>query len=172
MNWIKYIAAALALILLGAIAHVFIRQQHDQMAIRMVLEHAKAWETGDEKLLDSLLADDAAFAYPGRRLDKSQALEDIRYFKDNFLDTKVYINSIIVHGDNVAVEWQFATTNKASGKREVVSDAVIATIRDGKFVSWKEYLDGRVKGLQAEGKLELEEGEEPFPWPAKTSLYK
>jgi hypothetical protein len=55
------------------------------------------------------------------------------------------------------------------GKRPgVVSDAIIGKVKDGKFVVWKEYLDGRVKGMQAEGTLELEEGMEPFPWPMRT----
>lgn len=137
----------------------------------MVALHANAWSMGDEALLDEVLHDDVVFAYPGRRLNKEQTLEDLRFFRDNYTDTKVYIRNVIVQGEDVAVEWQFATTKKETGKREVVSDAIIAKVKDGKFIIWKEYLDGRVKGLQAEGKLHLEEGEEPFPWPQKTDSY-
>ena len=43
-------------------------------------------------------------------------------------------------------------------------------VKDGKIILWKEYLDGRVKKLQASGELELEEGLEPFPWPKKINL--
>lgn len=136
----------------------------------LVEKHALAWETGDEKLLDEVLHEDAVFAYPGRRLTKAQTLEDLRFFRDNYISTKVYIHTVVVNGDDVAVEWQFATTKKETGKREVVSDAIIGKMKDGKFVVWKEYLDGRVKGLQAEGKLELEEGLEPFPWPKKIEV--
>lgn len=136
----------------------------------LVEKHARAWETGDEKLLDEVLHEGAVFAYPGRRLTKEQTLEDLRFFRDNYISTKVYIHTVIVNGDDVAVEWQFATTKKETGKREVVSDAIIGKMKDGKFVVWKEYLDGRVKGLQAEGKLELEEGLEPFPWPKKIEV--
>lgn len=138
---------------------------------QMVHLHAHAWETGDEALLNELLHEEVVFAYPGRRLNKEQTLEDLRFFRDNYQDTKVYIHEIIVAGDMVAVEWQFATTKKETGAREVVSDAIIGRIADGKFIEWKEYLDGRVKGLQAEGRLELEEGQEPFPWPKKTETY-
>lgn len=137
----------------------------------MVRAHAKAWETGDKQLLDSLLHNDIVFAYPGRRLNKSQTLEDLDYFSENYNETRVYINKIIIDGDNVAVEWQFATTKKDDKTRQVVSDAIIAKIKDGKFIVWKEYLDGRVKLLQASGELFLEEGEEPFPWPLKTDKY-
>ncbi len=79
----------------------------------------------------------------------------------------MYINEIIIDGNNVAVEWQFATTKIETGNRQVVSDAIIAKIKDGKWIVWKEYLDGRVKLLQEEGKLHFEEGQEPFPWPNK-----
>ena len=71
----------------------------------------------------------------------------------------------------MAVEWQFATTKVETGQRQVVSDAIIGKIKDGKFIVWKEYLDGRVKLLQATDELFLEEGEEPYPWPLKTENY-
>jgi ketosteroid isomerase-like protein len=144
----------------------------DRAAIEeMVRDHALAWETGDRELLDSLLHEDSVFAYPGRRLNKAETLEDLDYFAANFVDTKVYINTIIVEGNQVAVEWQFATTSTGSGARQVVSDAIIAEVKDGQFIVWKEYLDGRVKTLQESGELYFEEGEEPFPWPMKTDLY-
>jgi hypothetical protein len=136
----------------------------------MILDHARAWESGDEELLASLLHDDVIFAYPGRRLDKEGTLEDLRYFRDNFTDTKVYINTIVIDGDDLAVEWQFATTKVDTGERQVVSDAIIGKMQDRKFIVWKEYLDGRVKLLQAEGLLEYEEGMEPFPWPNKIEI--
>jgi ketosteroid isomerase-like protein len=144
-----------------------LEQRKEAVIIQMVQNHAQAWETGDENLLASLLHKDVVFAYPGRRLNKDQTLEDLRFFRDAYTDTKVYIHTIVIDGDNVAVEWQFATTKKETSKREVVSDAIIGKVKDGQFVVWKEYLDGRVKGLQADGALPLEEGEEPFPWPRK-----
>lgn len=145
------------------------RYAHTQEeAIRqMVYKHAEAWKTGNATLLDELLHDDVVFAYPGRRLDKSQTLEDLRYFSEHFTDTEVYIHEIIIEGNKVAVEWQFATTDKQTGYRQVVSDAIIGEVSEGKFLIWKEYLDGRVKTLQKEGKLALEEGEEPYPWPSR-----
>jgi ketosteroid isomerase-like protein len=142
-------------------------EQRQEVVVEMVRSHAVAWETGNKELLASLLHSDTVFAYPGRRLNKLQTLEDLEFFKNNYIDTKVYIHNIVVDGDMVAVEWQFATTDKKTGQREVVSDAIVAKVKDGQFLIWKEYLDGRVKGLQAEGKLEFEEGSEPFPWPAK-----
>lgn len=160
----------IALFIISSLALVIANETEKAQAQKirvMVEEHAEAWKTGDEALLEKLLHEDVVFAYPGRRLNKQETLEDLSYFRDNYVDTEVYIHTVIVEGDTVAVEWQFATTKKETGKREVVSDAIIGKVEDGKFIVWKEYLDGRVKGLQAEGKLELEEGQEPFPWPKK-----
>jgi len=165
-----FLGVGIALLAVGS-AWLLIADQTDRAddtrMRELVKEHAKAWETGDEALLQSLLHDDVVFAYPGRRLNKEQTLEDLRFFKNAYSDTKVYIHTIVVDGDDVAVEWQFATTKNETGKREVVSDAIIAKERDRKFIVWKEYLDGRVKGMQADGTLQLEEGQEPFPWPKK-----
>lgn len=170
----RFFIAGVILLLVGCgalIATDLAESSYENKVRKMVEDHARAWETGDEELLSSLLHEEAVFAYPGRRLSKEETLEDLRFFRDNYTDTKVYIHNIVIEGDIVAVEWQFATTKKETGTREVVSDAIIGELKDGKFIVWKEYLDGRVKGLQAEGKLYLEEGEEPFPWPLKTEKY-
>lgn len=143
-------------------------RENEREIREMVQAHARAWETGDEELLATLLHEDAVFAYPGRRLSKEETLADLRFFRDAYTDTKVYIHTVIIDGNDVAVEWQFATTKKETGKREVVSDAIIGKVQNGQFIVWKEYLDGRVKGMQAEGTLQLEEGEEPYPWPLRT----
>ena len=141
--------------------------KNDELIKSLVNQHAKAWETGDYELLDSILHEDLVFAYPGRRLNKAETLIDLKEYNASFKDTKIYVNKIIIDGNDVAVEWQFASTNKITGNRTAVSDAIIGRIQDGKIIVWKEYLDGRVSRMQAAGNLTLEEGEEPFPWPKK-----
>ena len=143
-------------------------QKEDSKAVEnLVNQHAKAWETGDYELFNSILHNDLVFAYPGRRLNKTEALKDFLDYNSSFKDTKIYINKIIVDGDNLAVEWQFASTNKKTGNRTAVSDAIIGSVKDHKIIVWKEYLDGRVSRMQIAGNLSLEEGQEPFPWPKK-----
>ncbi len=132
---------------------------------QLVRDHAYAWETGDLELLKETIHEDIIFAYPGRRLDYGALIEDFEYYRDNFSDTKVYINTIIQDGNNVAVEWQFAYTDNATGKRLSVSDGIIGEVMDGKIVLWKEYLDGRVSRMQQVDALPLEEGQESFPSP-------
>ena len=141
--------------------------EEEKFADEIVYKHARAWETGDYLLFDSIMHEDVVFAYPGRRMNKDEALKDFIDYNKSFSNTKVYINKIIVDGDNLAVEWQFASTKIKTGDRTTVSDAIIGKIKDGKIIVWKEYLDGRVSRMQAAGNLSLEEGEEPFPWPKK-----
>lgn len=142
-------------------------RQNEKIAKELVYKHAKAWETGDLELLNSILHENILFAYPGRRLDKQETILDFIDYNKSFRDTKIYVNKIIVNGEYLAVEWQFASTNIKTGNRTAVSDAIIGKIKDDKIIVWKEYLDGRVSRLQAAGNLSLEEGEEPFPWPKK-----
>lgn len=142
-------------------------ENNEKYVQNLVYQHAKAWETGNITLLDSVLHEDVVFAYPGRRLNKQETLKDLEDYTKSFKDTKIYINEIIIDNDNVAVEWQFASTNSKTGNRTAVSDAIIGRIKDGKIIMWKEYLDGRVSRMQANGTLALEEGQEPFPWPRK-----
>lgn len=157
----------LALIVIGCATNEKSQLSNGKFIKDLVYKHAKAWETGDYELLDSLLHENVVFAYPGRRLNKTETLHDLIEYNSSFKDTKIYINKIIVNGDDVAVEWQFASTNKKTGNRTAVSDAIIGKVQDGKFIIWKEYLDGRVSRMQTAGNLSLDEGEEPFPWPRR-----
>ena len=150
-----------------AILIISCADEEEKFAKEIVYKHAKAWETGDYVLFDSIMHEDVVFAYPGRRMNKDEALKDFIEYNKSFTNTKVYISKIIADDDNLAVEWQFASTNIKTGNRTAVSDAIIGKIKDGKIIVWKEYLDGRVSRMQAAGNLSLEEGEEPFPWPKK-----
>ena len=100
-------------------------------------------------------------------MNKNETLKDFIDYHKSFNNTKIYINKIIIDGNDLAVEWQFASTNIKTGNRTAISDAIIGKVRDGKIIIWKEYLDGRVSRMQAAGNLSLEEGKEPFPWPEK-----
>lgn len=131
----------------------------------LVRRHALAWESGDTALLRQIVHPDARLAYPKRRVGRDGWIDDLTAFAESNEDTRIYVHEVIVDGPDFAVEWQFATTERASGTRTAVSDAIIGRVRDGRIVLWKEYLDGRVLELQREGRLGLDEGGEPYPWP-------
>lgn len=131
----------------------------------LVHDHARAWMTGDTALVRRIVHEDALLAYPRRRVDRETWVRELAAFREQNVDTRIYVHRIVVDGDAFAVEWQFATTDRATGDRTAVGDAIIGEVRDGRIVLWKEYLDGRVLALQRAGELPLDEGEEPFPWP-------
>ncbi len=132
---------------------------------QLVRDHARAWMTGDTALVRSILHEDALLAYPRRRVDRDTWVAELAALHERNVDTRVYVHRIIVDGETFAVEWQFATTDRATGERTAVGDAIIGEVRDGRISLWKEYLDGRVFALQRSGALLLDEGLEPFPWP-------
>ena len=133
----------------------------------LVLLHKDAWEKNDYKLFESIMDENLTFAYPGRVMGKKETLKDFENYQKSFKDTKIYINKVVVDGNDFAVEWQFASTNIKTGNRTSVSDAIIGKVDGNKIMVWKEYLDGRVSRMQANGSLSLDEGLEPFPWPTK-----
>ncbi|MDZ7778738.1 MAG: nuclear transport factor 2 family protein [Gemmatimonadota bacterium] len=131
----------------------------------LVHDHARAWMTGDTALLRRIMHPDARLAYPRRRVDRETWIEELAAFHEQNVDTRVYVHRVVVEDSTFAVEWQFATTERESGARTAVGDAIIGEVRDGRIVLWKEYLDGRIFALQRSGELPLDEGEEPYPWP-------
>ncbi|MEE4661742.1 MAG: nuclear transport factor 2 family protein [Halieaceae bacterium] len=128
----------------------------------------KSWETLEETDFSGTAHPDLIFAYPGERTDLEGALEVFRMWKDKFRDTKVYVHQVLVDGDSFAAEYQFATTKKSTDKRTVMGTTAVGRVQDGLIILLKEYTDGQVDDLQVEGKLPLDEGAEPFPWPATT----
>lgn len=141
------------------------RSSDREVVEALVHDHARAWMTGDTTLMRRIVHEDALLAYPRRRVDRETWVRELAAFQEQNVDTRVYVHRIVVDGHTFAVEWQFATTDRASGDRTAVGDAIIGEVRDGRIVLWKEYLDGRLFALQRAGELPLDEGEEPFPWP-------
>lgn len=131
----------------------------------LVERQARSWETGDEAMFMATLHADVVFAYPGKRLDGAGSLKIFRDWKRDFRDTKMHVRRVVIDGAQFAIEYTFATTNIASGKRTASGTVAIGEVRDGKLWVWKEYLDGRVSRQQAAGELPVDEKAEPFPWP-------
>lgn len=137
----------------------------------VVLDLAQVWAGCDAGLMDRLIAPDVDFSYPGRRIQGREAvLADLAGFCAVATERSIYFPKDAFYIDaargRVAAEVQFRVTQ--DGQRQVVNDVWILTVRKGRIAVIKEYLDGRVRHLQAEGVLELGE-DAPFltPWPPK-----
>lgn len=132
---------------------------------KLVKDQLKSWETEDEKLFLSTVHAELVFAYPGKRMGVTEALEIFRQWARDCSDTRVYIHSIIVEGDRFSVEYVYATTNDITKVRTATGTVSVGRVKDGKLIVWKEYLDGRVSRMQTKGELPVDEFSEPFPWP-------
>lgn len=132
---------------------------------RLVRDWLRAWEVNDERLFRSIIHPKLVFAYPGKREDHAAAIASYAEFHQSFENTRVYIHQILVDGNRFMVEYQFASTRKANGKRQAAGTIAIGEVRDGRLLIVKEYLDGRVSRMQEAGQLPVDEGAEPYPWP-------
>lgn len=146
-----------------------------------VLDMAKAWADCDPELMDGLIADDIDFSFPTTRLRGREAvLDDLSAYCGDRAETPPEAVSFYLPDDafyidlaeqRVAVEIQFREFRR--GRQQVTNDVWIATIEDGRFTVLKEYLDGRVRDLQALGVL-TEDWDANFltPWPPRTEAWK
>jgi ketosteroid isomerase-like protein len=137
----------------------------------LILDLAAVWANCDRALMARIFAEDVDFSYPTNRVrGRPAALADLDGFCRVATDRSIYFPAdafyIDTRSGRVAAEVQFRVTQ--DGAKQVVNDVWIATVKDGRIVVIKEYLDGRVKTLQAQGVLTYGE-DAPFltPWPPK-----
>lgn len=145
-----------------------------------ILDMAKAWADCDAVLMGGLIADDIDFSFPTTRLrGRAAVLEDLAGYCGDQAEAPPETVSFYLPDDafyidlerqRVAVEIQFREFRR--GRQQVTNDVWIATIKDGRFTVLKEYLDGRVRDLQAAGVL-TRDWDAPFltPWPPRTEAW-
>lgn len=126
----------------------------------------KCWETGDAETFESLLADDVRFAYPGGSFDKAELMETFKGYGDKKKDIKIYFWDVfITDGNKNVTAYEFAATDKVTGKRTCVGTGVWVKIKGGKIVDYREWFDSELAMRQTRGELPLDEGGEITPWP-------
>lgn len=141
----------------------------------VIFDFADAWANCNPAAMERSMAPDVAFAYPTTSYSGlDRMLADLEVFCGQATDTSFYMPKDAFYldeaNDRVAVEIQFRTFQR--GSHQVVNDMWIMTVKDGKATVVKEYLDGRVKDLQALGVLELERDPEFMtPWPPRTEQW-
>lgn len=141
----------------------------------LIFDLASAWASCAPELMANAVSEDVAFSYPTTAYSgRDKMLADLDAFCNAATDTSIYLPKdaffIDTETGRVAVELQFRTFQR--GSRQVVNDVWVAHVEDGKITVIKEYLDGRVKDLQALGVLELTESPEVLtPWPERTEAW-
>ncbi|QBY02756.1 nuclear transport factor 2 family protein [Rhodophyticola sp. CCM32] len=139
----------------------------------LILDLMTAWGDCNADAMISSVSEEVSFAYPTTAYTgRGSMLEDLQLFCEAASEVSFYLPADAWYIDTVtgriAAEVQFRAFQR--GNYQVVNDVWIATIEDGQITIIKEYLDGRVKDLQALGVLELEESPESLtPWPSRTA---
>ncbi|SOB74225.1 hypothetical protein BQ9231_00342 [Cedratvirus lausannensis] len=139
----------------------------------LVLTHARAWGEHRKDLLIEVLSPRVIFAYPSQTLNYQQTLLDF----DIFVQTTENNTLITIPRDGIVINektgivylnWKFDSTT-IGGPRAVVNDICKGVVRDGQFVEWLEFLDGRVRFGQAAGVLSYSDGPDGIqkPWPIR-----
>lgn len=142
----------------------------------LVFDLATAWADCNADAMKGAVAEDVQFSYPTTAYEGLETmLKDLETFCGMATDVSIYFPADAFYVDleenRVAAELQFRAFQR--GSRQVVNDVWIAKVSDGKIDVIKEYLDGRVKDLQALGVLELEESPAFLtPWPPRTEQWK
>ena len=141
---------------------------------RRLFDMAAVWAGCDAALMRRTLSAGVDFSYPTNRvIGIEAAVADLTAFCKVARERSIYFPAdafyIDVRNRRIAAEVQFRVTQ--DGKRQVVNDVWIATIdRDGRIAVLKEYLDGRVRQLQADGVLTYG-ADAAFltPWPPRAA---
>lgn len=138
----------------------------------LIFDIATAWAACDHDAMIRSVSEDVEFSYPTSAITGRDAvLADLDAFCAAATDTSIYFPADAFYIDTetgrIAAEVQFRTFQR--GSRQVVNDVWIAHVAGGQVTVIKEYLDGRVKDLQALGVLQLDESPETLtPWPPRT----
>ena len=130
----------------------------------------KAWEKSDATEFLSAFTDDTFFAYPGGHVDKVGLGELFADLHARKTGVKIYVGPFIVVGNEFVVRYQFACTDRQTGKRQAVGTGVRGTLREGKIVKFKEYWDAHIAVDQANGDMPLDEGIAEFPAPSSVVM--
>jgi ketosteroid isomerase-like protein len=137
--------------------------------VSLVTHMLKAWETNDVAAFSDAFSKGAIFAYPGDRLSKSELVDMFKEYQTQKKDIKIYVGLFLVQGNRFSGQYQFAATDRKSGKRQAVGTAITGIVKDGKLVVYKEYWDQHILNWQEEGKIPLDEAK-VYPAPASITM--
>jgi ketosteroid isomerase-like protein len=130
----------------------------------------QAWQSGDADVFAACLHPDLVFKYPGGVLGKAELIQTFKTYQTEKQDIKIYFADFFVsEGARHYTAYQFAATDKATGKRFAVGTGVAGEIKDGLIVAFREYWDSEVAQRQKAGELPLDEGD-VLPWPSSVWL--
>ncbi len=137
--------------------------------VALVTRALRTWEAGDAAAYAGLFTADAVWAYPGGRIPRDQFAATFADLQARKRDIKIYVGDFVIQGDEFAAQYQFAATDRKTGRRWAVGTGVRGRVRDGKIAVLKEYWDEHIPVFQLAKTMPLDEGM-PFPAPASVLM--
>jgi uncharacterized protein (TIGR02246 family) len=121
----------------------FASQNRSQQDICSLIEQAKAaWVGRDADAIAQLFSQDGELIVPGQRWQgQAKIREEIAKLAQQYTDVSIAIQQILIDGNRAAVEWHYEDTEKSTGQRSRVDDAIILEVRNGRISYWREYFD-------------------------------
>jgi len=137
--------------------------------VALVTATLQRWQENDAKGFVGAFADEAVWAFPGGTLTKDKFAAAFADLEARKRDIKIYVGDFVIQGNEFAVQYQFAATDKKTGRRWAVGTGVRGRVAGGKIAVLKEYWDEHIPVFQLAGQLPLDEGK-PFPAPASVIM--
>jgi ketosteroid isomerase-like protein len=142
----------------------------DATAQALYTKFLQSWQNGDADAFASCLHPDLVFKYPGGVVGKADLVGMFKTYQTEKTDIKIYLADFFVsEGARHYTAYQFAATDRATGKRFAVGTGVAGEIKDGLIIAFREYWDSEVAQRQKAGELPLDEGD-VLPWPSSVWL--
>jgi len=142
----------------------------DPVAQAVYIKFLKAWESGDAEAFAACLHPDLVFKYPGGVLKREEIITTFKTYQTEKKDIRIYLADFFVSdGERHYTAYQFAATDRVTGKRFAVGTGVAGEIKDGLIIAFREYWDAEVAQRQKAGELPLDEGD-VLPWPSSIWL--
>jgi uncharacterized protein (TIGR02246 family) len=126
-------------------------QNRTQQEICSLIEQAKnAWVARDADALAQLFLPEGELIVPGQWWQgQARIRAEISKFAQQYIDVSITIRRIIVDGNQAAVEWHYEDTEKATGKRHQMDDAIVIEVKDGRISYWREYFDTEIPSQES-----------------------
>lgn len=110
---------------------------------QLILRQAMSWEQNNFDLAKKDWHPEGVLVSPAGEWPAHELAQAMQDFHKQFGDLEVTIKNIFVndHQTKIAIEWDWTVTRRKDGLRGTTPDAIIADLKDGKILSWREYFD-------------------------------
>lgn len=112
------------------------------VALDLVQRMAAAWADADIPAIVALFVPDGVFISPGGRAEGQAAIAALAgaFFAQPRM-VSISIGRVLLQGNLGAAEWVWDEIDPATHKRQIMQDAIVFELRDGKLIYWREYFD-------------------------------